>query len=47
MAHATFEYRYFIHTSAGQIYAHLAEPTNYIGLSPLVIAVRDIEREHE
>ncbi|SDX95805.1 Polyketide cyclase / dehydrase and lipid transport [Micromonospora pattaloongensis] len=27
------------------VHAHLAEPTNHIGLSPLIVAVRDIRRE--
>ncbi|MFY1633879.1 SRPBCC family protein [Solwaraspora sp. WMMB335] len=27
-----------------RVYDHLAEPTNHIGLSPLIVAVRDIER---
>ncbi len=42
MATATFEYRYFIAAPAARIYAHLADPNSYIGLSPLVVSVRDI-----
>ncbi|HEX2621020.1 MAG TPA: hypothetical protein VHL11_12755 [Phototrophicaceae bacterium] len=42
MAVATWQYRYFIAAPAAQIYAHLVEPTSYIGLSPLVISVADI-----
>lgn len=44
MASGSFEYRYFVAAPAERIYAHLAEPENYIGLSPLVTAVRDIQR---
>ncbi|MEV6038620.1 SRPBCC family protein [Nonomuraea sp. NPDC052116] len=27
------------------VLAHLSEPSNYVGLSPLVVAVRDVRRE--
>jgi hypothetical protein len=27
---------------AGQVFAHLARPDSYVGLSPLVVAVRDV-----
>ncbi|MEU6662535.1 SRPBCC family protein [Streptomyces sp. NPDC046821] len=27
-----------------EVYAHLAEPSHYIGLSPLLVAVRDVRR---
>ncbi len=43
MASETFEYRYFVNAPADQVYAHLAEPASYVGLSPLVTAVHDIE----
>ena len=39
----TFTYTYFVHAHAPQIYEHLAEPTNYAGLSPLVGKVSDVE----
>jgi ligand-binding SRPBCC domain-containing protein len=42
MANETFDYRYFVDAPAEAIYAHLAEPASYIGLSPLVTAVHDI-----
>ncbi len=32
---------------AARIFAHLAEPESYIGLSPLLVAVRDIVRDGE
>lgn len=43
MASDSFEYRYFVNAPAEQIYAHLAEPASYVGLSPLVVAVEDIQ----
>ncbi|WP_377272866.1 SRPBCC family protein [Peterkaempfera sp. SMS 1(5)a] len=30
-----------------EVFEHLAEPDNYIGLSPLVVAVRDVHRTEE
>ncbi|MEP7294011.1 MAG: SRPBCC family protein, partial [Chloroflexota bacterium] len=44
MANAAFDYRYFINAPAYRIYAHLAQPENYVGLSPLVVAVSEIEQ---
>ncbi|WP_062431236.1 SRPBCC family protein [Herbidospora daliensis] len=29
----------------GQVFEHLADPTNHVGLSPLVVEVRDIRHE--
>lgn len=43
MAAETFENRYFVSAPADRIYAHLADPASYVGLSPLVTAVDDIE----
>ncbi len=43
MAEATFQHRYFINTSPSKVYAHLSEPRNYIGLSPLVTEVSEAE----
>ena len=43
MASATFDYRYFINAPAAHIYAHLADPQNYVGLSPLIVAVSEVE----
>lgn len=40
----TFTDRFLVPAAADRVYAHLAEPTNHIGLSPLIVAVRDIER---
>lgn len=42
MAAETFEYRYFVATPPERVYAHLADPASYVGLSPLVIAVDDV-----
>ncbi|MGA5710803.1 SRPBCC family protein [Streptomyces cellulosae] len=28
-----------------EVFAHLAEPSHYVGLSPLVVAVRDVRRD--
>ncbi|WP_326555326.1 SRPBCC family protein [Micromonospora sp. NBC_01813] len=41
----TFTDRFPVGASPRRVYDHLAEPTNHIGLSPLIVAVRDIERE--
>ena len=42
MAGETFLYRYFINAPAAHIYEHLAHPENYVGLSPLIVAVSDV-----
>lgn len=39
----TFHHTYFIQAAASKVYAHLAEPTNYIGLSPLLISLTDVQ----
>ncbi|MCD0481001.1 SRPBCC family protein [Streptacidiphilus sp. ASG 303] len=41
------ELRRVFHVGASpeRVFAHLAEPANYVGLSPLVVAVRDVRRE--
>ena len=44
MASETFEYRYFVNAPASRIYEHLTQPENYVGLSPLIIAVSDVQR---
>ncbi|HVU13797.1 MAG TPA: SRPBCC family protein [Phototrophicaceae bacterium] len=44
MAQETFATRWFIHAPAEDIYAHLADPNHYIGLSPLITAVSDVEQ---
>lgn len=41
----TFTDRFPVGASPQRVYDHLAEPTNHIGLSPLIVAVRDIEQE--
>ncbi|MFI5894154.1 SRPBCC family protein [Actinoplanes sp. NPDC051513] len=33
---------FHVAATAEEIYAHLAEPQNYVGLSPLLVAVRDV-----
>lgn len=38
----TFQYTYRIQAPVGKIYKHLSEPTNYIGLSPLLISLTDV-----
>jgi hypothetical protein len=42
MATETFQHRYFIAAPPAKIYAHLADPHSYIGLSPLVVQVDNI-----
>ncbi|WFE26949.1 SRPBCC family protein [Solwaraspora sp. WMMD791] len=41
----TFTDRFVVAAAADRVHAHLAEPTNHIGLSPLIVAVRDITAE--
>ncbi len=43
MASKTFAYRYFVKAPAEAIYTHLMEPSSYVGLSPLVTEVRDVQ----
>lgn len=43
MATATFQHEYSIQAHVKKVYAHLAEPTNYIGLSPQLVSLADIE----
>jgi ligand-binding SRPBCC domain-containing protein len=42
MAAETFQYSYFIVAPPARIYAHLSEPSNYTGLSPLIVQVDNI-----
>jgi hypothetical protein len=42
MTTQTFQHAYMIHAPASKIYEHLAEPTNYAGLSPLVGKISDV-----
>ena len=44
MLEVTFSYRYEIALPVTEVYGHLAEPENYVGLSPLVTRVYDIRR---
>ena len=44
MTTQTFQYAYFVRAPTSKIYEHLADPLNYVGLSPLVGEVSDIER---
>ncbi|MFI7542575.1 SRPBCC family protein [Actinoplanes sp. NPDC049599] len=39
-----FSHTFAVAAPAGQVCAHLAEPANYLGLSPLVVEVRDVRR---
>jgi len=47
MANDSFEFRYHVNAPIERIYAHLAEPASYVGLSPLVVAVEDIEHSSD
>lgn len=42
MADGMLQHRYFINAPAAHIYEHLAHPQNYVGLSPLIVAVSDV-----
>jgi hypothetical protein len=43
MSAASFHYRYFINAAANHIYEHLSQPSSYIGLSPLVTEVSNVQ----
>ena len=38
----TFEHTFLVDAPADVVYRHLSDPNSYVGLSPLVIEVRDI-----
>jgi hypothetical protein len=38
----SFQHSYVIAAAADQVYRHLIEPTSQIGLSPLIVDVRDV-----
>jgi len=42
-----FHHSFHIAAPAGKIYAHLTDPQNYVGLSPLLVAVRDVHPSHD
>ena len=44
MASASFTHRYFINADVNKIYSYMSDPNSYIGLSPLVTAVNNIQR---
>jgi Polyketide cyclase / dehydrase and lipid transport len=44
MIGSQLDHTFTIAASPGTVFAHLADPANYVGLSPLVVAVRDIRR---
>ena len=39
----TFEHRFDVDAPPDTIYRHLSDPNSYVGLSPLVVEVRDIK----
>ncbi|GGJ44302.1 SRPBCC family protein [Streptomyces brasiliensis] len=41
---AELKHTFQIAASPEEVFAHLAEPSHYVGLSPLVVAVRDVRR---
>lgn len=47
MAAQTFQHQYFINAPVDQIYAHLKQPESYIGLSPLIVSVTDVQQGHD
>ncbi len=42
-----FSHRVHLAAPAGKIYAYLLDPDSYIGLSPLVVAVRDVRPDSD
>ncbi|UWP84750.1 SRPBCC family protein [Dactylosporangium fulvum] len=45
MAVDVFAHTFVVPASPAAVHAHLADPQSYIGLSPLVVAVRDVARD--
>ncbi|MER7001964.1 SRPBCC family protein [Dactylosporangium sp. NPDC000555] len=45
MAVDVFTHSFVVAAAPGAVRAHLADPDSYIGLSPLVVAVRDVRRD--
>ncbi|MEU1616327.1 SRPBCC family protein [Streptomyces sp. NPDC005722] len=44
MPSTELEHTFRVAAPPEEVYAHLAEPTHYIGLSPLLVDVRDVHR---
>jgi len=42
---AELQHTFHIAAPPEEVFAHLAEPSHYIGLSPLLVAVRDVRRD--
>lgn len=42
MASRVFTHAFTVGASPADVVAHLADPENYLGLSPLIVAVRDV-----
>ncbi|MEV4640684.1 SRPBCC family protein [Actinoplanes sp. NPDC049548] len=40
-----FSHTFAVSAPAARIHGHLSDPESYVGLSPLVVAVRDVRRE--
>ena len=45
MSMEQFSHTFVVAAPADKIYAHLSAPESYVGLSPLLVAVRDVRRE--
>ncbi|MEV8512742.1 SRPBCC family protein [Dactylosporangium sp. NPDC051484] len=45
MAVDVFAHSFVVAATPGAVRAHLADPDSYVGLSPLVVAVRDVRRD--
>lgn len=45
MPSTELEHSFEIAAPPEEVFAHLAEPSHYVGLSPLVVAVRDVRRD--
>ncbi|GAA3131598.1 SRPBCC family protein [Streptosporangium carneum] len=44
MPKATLHHTFHVRNTPGALKAHLSQPQSYVGLSPLVIAVKDVQR---
>ncbi|MFG2039337.1 SRPBCC family protein [Dactylosporangium sp. NPDC048998] len=45
MAVDVFAHSFVVAAAPGEVRVHLADPHSYVGLSPLVVAVRDVRRD--
>lgn len=47
MAHDRFSRTFPVTATPDEVFAHLSDPHSYIGLAPLIVAVRDVRQEDD